>query len=606
MTSEYNELTAILDNEEMAELMSERKPEDKLQGTAYEVKDGHLYRKTNRNEDEYLLNGWIEAKEQITIDDGANTITKVRIDFHKSDGGIYQATVSMKELYNCNFFEPFGMHTRYALGPNKRENIRDSIFAQECYMTYREIYKQTGWRIIDGKHVFLYEGGAIGADNISVELEDNHKAYSLPKTAFTDTWEVFNLYLQIAPNEIMLPLLAMAFLSPLNTALRHEGIEPAFVLWLQGRTGCRKSTLAALTLAFFGSGFNNKNLPHSFKDTANYLERSGFLLSDVLTVCDDFFPATNRQEAGNMAKIAQSVARSWGDRTGRNRMNADTSTKSGYRARGNLLCTGEDSPPISQSGLARFLTLELRNEQIKIPTLTTVQDKQDRLSCLMREYIEWLIPQYKSLGKRLKNRFEEWRTEAFAQGEGHGRMAESAAHLQIAAETFADFCKDKEYMTEAEAESFTLDAWATFSILAEEQNRRIEQDNPINLFLDALKELTGSGQCHVADIDSRFAAPPENFLGYSDEQEGFCYLLPTQTYKAVQEFYNKAGMRFPLSKNQLYKLLKDAQLIETDNNQITKGKWIRGKTTRYLWLKISALKENGDEAAAEKWIEEEE
>ena len=71
-----------------------------------------------------------------------------------------------------------------------------------------------------------------------------------------------------APQCVMLPLLAVTFLCPLNHFLKSAGCEPKFVTALIGKTGSRKSTLAALFLSFFGK-FSASDLPMSFHDTAN-------------------------------------------------------------------------------------------------------------------------------------------------------------------------------------------------------------------------------------------------------------------------------------------------------------------------------------------------
>ena len=70
---------------------------------------------------------------------------------------------------------------------------------------------------------------------------------------------------EVAPPEILYALTAFTFLSPLNSFLKRVGCEPKFVLFLVGKTGSRKSTLAALFLSFFGR-FTGAELPLSFQD----------------------------------------------------------------------------------------------------------------------------------------------------------------------------------------------------------------------------------------------------------------------------------------------------------------------------------------------------
>ena len=105
--------------------------------------------------------------------------------------------------------------------------------------------------------------------------------------------------------------------------LKLAGCEPKFVLFLVGKTGSRKSTLAALMLSFFGK-FTASELPLSFRDTANSILHHSFALKDVLTCIDDYHPA-GRQEEQKLTATAQSIMRAYGDRAGKGRLRADAS-----------------------------------------------------------------------------------------------------------------------------------------------------------------------------------------------------------------------------------------------------------------------------------------
>lgn len=217
----------------------------------------------------------------------------------------------MKDLNSGNFLNDFGVDARPSVGNKVKALITDSILAQADYAPRKTVYQQTGWRKIDGKWAFLHGGGAIGADNIAVELSGRCQQYILPNTVTPERWITLFQFLEVAPKSVVYPLIAFVFLSPLNEAFRQCGCEPSFIMWLQGVTGTKKSTLAAAAMNFYGESWNNKSLPHSFKDSGNFLEKSGFLLADVLTVVDDYYPATSRTEAAKMATTAQTIARSW-------------------------------------------------------------------------------------------------------------------------------------------------------------------------------------------------------------------------------------------------------------------------------------------------------
>jgi len=584
--------------------------EEKLDETisllgGYALKCGCLYRDMrlqgeNSNEKQelvYLLNGWIEAIGEISHDNGIDIDRVLKLTFHCSNGQKEEAEVSLKDIYNGNFLTMFSMSCRPAVGSTKKNYIADSILAQSDNTPRTNVYLQTGWRKISGKWCFLHGGGAIGAEGVTVELSGRNTQYQFPDSESPERYETLQRFFSVAPENITYPLLALAFLSPLNEAFRRAGCEPAFVMWIQGVTGSLKSTLAALALNFFGEDWNNKSLPCTFKDSPNFLEKSGFLLADVLTICDDYYPATNRIEAAKMAATAQSISRSWGDRVGRSRMNADTTLRRGYPARGNLLCTGEDAPVIGQSGAARSFVLELKYGDVKKPELTYLQAHTVHLAECMADYIEHLIPQMDSLPERLKMRFYELR--GAAQQEGHGRTIEAIAHLQIGIETLVRFLLERGVIDAGQAEKMQRESWRIFNDLAKEQNRRISQDKPTTLFLDALKELIDTKAYNIAKIDSdnfNNDYTPDKLLGYSDND--YIYLYPESAYKAVKMFYSQSERNFPLSKNQLYKHLKIERLIEAGENS-TKQKKIRGHNGKWLWLKKSALEISESEEQGE-------
>lgn len=123
---------------------------------------------------------------------------------------------------------------------------------------------------------------------IIVELQGRLKNYYFNSKCSQDDLIYLSAMLEnsFATQNVMLPLLAVTFLCPLNHFLKIAGYEPKFVTALIGKTGSRKSTLAALFLSFFGK-FSASDLPMSFHDTANSILSNVYYLKDVLTCIDD-------------------------------------------------------------------------------------------------------------------------------------------------------------------------------------------------------------------------------------------------------------------------------------------------------------------------------
>jgi hypothetical protein len=84
----------------------------------------------------------------------------------------------------------------------------------------------------------------------------------------------------------MLPLYAAVWLAPLCSPIR-----PSFVVWLYGRTGSLKSTVAALLTAHYGD-FRFDTPPLTWNATANRIERDLAVARDSLLWVDDVVPKT--------------------------------------------------------------------------------------------------------------------------------------------------------------------------------------------------------------------------------------------------------------------------------------------------------------------------
>lgn len=440
----------------------------------------------------------------------------------------------------------------------------------------RTVYTHTGWRKIGGKYCFLYHSGAIGNNKVSVELDYKLQPYNMgcKGVSFEKATLAFLRLFEISSEKVMFPLIAIAFLSPLNEFLRQVGYEPAFLLYLLGRTQTKKSTIAALILSFFGR-FTSSTLPSSFKDTENAIEKKGHSLKDVPTVIDDFHPVSHYKEKQNMDKIAQSLSRGYGDRAGKDRMQADTSIRQGFAPRGNAIITGEDFPAIGQSGSARNFIVELlANDVPASDDLDFVQEQASMgvLAKFMEQYILWLIPQATSLPVQLKGKFLELRHRAIKEKiVGFGRTGDIVAWLQIGMESMIDFCISQKIYTKDIGENKKEEAWNVFCGLSCVQLEKAEEDKPNNMFIDAIKEMLESGRVYVKnypeDTEREYNRKSE-ILGYLENDK--YYFFPTQTFSCVVQFYKQQSVDFPLSRTRLFKQMADEKLIETETTGTTK------------------------------------
>ncbi len=213
---------------------------------------------------------WIVS--EITLDDGAETTTRIRLrGIHESGRDLPEIEIPADDLGNFNWIaKHWGMDCILEVGRSVKDSVRYAIQTTAKNASRQTVYAVTGWKKVNGAWEYLLPG----SDAITVSLPGKLGGYRMERECtYPDILVVEAMLRQrIAPPEVQLPLLAFVFLSPLNEFLRQAGCVPKFVLFLVGKTGSRKSTLAALMLSFFGR-FTASELPLSFRDTGNSIIR---------------------------------------------------------------------------------------------------------------------------------------------------------------------------------------------------------------------------------------------------------------------------------------------------------------------------------------------
>lgn len=274
----------------------------------YRIKGNRLYETVagkNGTFERLLCNfvSWITA--EITLDDGAETTTWIRLrGIHESGRTLPEIEIPAADLAGFNrLAQRWGMDCILEVGKAVKDCVRHAIQTTAANAEKKTVFAVTGWKKIGEEWYYLMPGD----DNHTVDLHGKLHGYSMERQCDALDIQTAGCLLRMmpTPEEVMFPLLAFTFLSPLNHFLKEAGCEPKFVLFLVGKTGSRKSTLAALMLSFFGK-FTASELPLSFRDTANSILHNAFSLKDVLTVIDDLHPSS-RQEEQKMNGTAQAV-----------------------------------------------------------------------------------------------------------------------------------------------------------------------------------------------------------------------------------------------------------------------------------------------------------
>ena len=407
-----------------------------------------------------------------------------------------------------------------------------------------------------------------------------------------------------ARKEIIHPLLAFAFLTPLNEFLRQAGCMPKFTLFLTGRTGTRKSTIAALILSFFGA-FTSTDLPMSFQDTANSITANAFTLKDVLTCIDDFYPSDNA-EMKKLNTTAQKIMRAYGDRTGRGRMRADCTLMENRPPQGNAIITGELRPDVGESGIARYFPLELKDGDVNLAYLTDYQEEaaQGVYRRTMFAYTEWLKRRFicdddheEKFVKRLRELYDSYRSDFLSHGvKCHGRLPEIVACLMIGMRFFLYFLKENGVIFQDEKDEEIKNFSDLLLRVAAQQAVDIEYEKPANIFVRKLYALMESGDVVLKKKGSHGDYTPSFFSGIVNSDYLMIHL--DSVFPLIKKLCNDSGEAFPYTKNSIMKALVEEGIAEPGRQSTTRVTKIQNFSMRLLYLrkdKTDAIAEvNGD------------
>lgn len=554
------------------------------------------------------------------VDDGTE-IKKVLTITGKCAGGLNlpEIDVPASEFCSMNWItEKWGILCNLNPGYKVKDMLRHCIQQISKDVKIENVYTCTGWKHMDGKWIYLHGGGSIGAGNISVRLRDKLSNYVFPEAGYEDLKKAVKIsqsIYKVAPHEIIMPLMALTFLSPLNEFLKQAGHEPKFVYYLVGKTGSFKSTLAALFLSFFGR-FTNTNLPMSFLDTANSIIYLTSLCKDNLTCIDDFKPSSSKDVA-RMNNVFQTVLRSYGERTGRNRLTAGSTLMRQRFPEGNVIVTGEQFPDVGQSGVARCIYTQLKKGDVNTENLTIAQKLAGIgvFSLCMRAYIEWI---YKAVNSDEKN-FIKSLSDCFISSNNlfaevldktgiHPRATEALVHLYIGWSYYTNFMVDLGVIKE-DIKAQLDDKMKEILIgMGKAHAQMLADEKPTHIFINSIRAMIQSESVFVKNMLEPKDTPSEDgipdfdkeedssrvhnpeclpFVGYMDDN--YYYFTYRKVYAEVRKFCSAQGISFTCEQSALKSQLAEEKLIVTENESNTVRKTICGKQYRYLAIERNII-----------------
>jgi hypothetical protein len=487
--------------------------------------------------------------------------------------------------------------------PGQQQHVRAAIQFLSGAIRREHIFTHLGWVRRGNQWLYLHAGGALGTGNDQVEFDVRlpgplqHYRMCLPaEDASASAVRASLSLLSVAPDRISVPLLGAVYRAPLGAV--------DFSLFLVGRTGTFKTSLAALCQQHFGAELDPHRLPANFASTANALEELAFCAKDSLLLVDDFAP-TGGAGDGPLHAIAERLFRSSGNHRGRLRMEGQRVLSHARPPRGLILATGEEVPH-GQSLRPRLVIVELLPGEVNRKALSDSQyaGGQGAFATAMAAYISWIACRFEQRQEFLRNRVAELRQQFHASLPSHARLPAALAELQAGWESWLQFAAEVGAINENQQQLLLHRAVNALSDVARTQSPYQYATDPALRFLGLLRVAFASGRAHLADRRGRVPEAPERWGWQRGQRQtwtaqgrrvgwitgGDVYLEPTVSYQLAQQIAGLEGL--PVSPQTLRRRLHEQGLlasVEACRRMLLIRKTLEGTPRAVLHLRSTDL-----------------
>jgi len=450
------------------------------------------------------------------------------------------------------------------------------------------VYCHTGWHEIGGKMVYLHQGGAIGADNVLVDLEPELVNYRLPvfeaprngsgevRSEVAEALRESLGFIDVGNREVTLPLWAAMYLAPLNPILNSN-----FTLFLMGMSGTFKSAITALALNHYGAGWNYLHLPGNWISTSNYIEKHLYLVKDAPYVVDDFAPGASDLSTKLLEGMAERIIRSQGNRQGRGRATKDPlQGRVTMDPRGLLITSGEHLPG-GESRNARIFVVEVNEGDLtrdRIMDVANDEQRRRRYSLAMTQYIGYLAGRWDELKRELPKQYQEWLREI--RSGGHPRQDDAVAKLYAAVTVGLQYHMEMGTVSKKEAAQLAADALDVLQGWAHKQSERVQTLKPGRVFFMGFVTMLAAGKfCWEslyddAEVNPR---PGQTLVGWADDN--FYYLNADMAYSVIRAFCATTDNPIMVPAITIWRDLRTLGISECSEGRNTYMCKVRGRVT---------------------------
>jgi len=429
-------------------------------------------------------------------------------------------------------------------------------------------YFEQGWQMVNRKMIYVNQS-AKNFKGMEYDLTAN-----LPhiQCSREDVGQILSNAFQLYDNsETISTMIMCSFLAVLFRPFKEAGYPPRFLLFLNGKTGSMKTTIAKILFVQLCDDKTRDTPRRIDTDTVVSLERalveSGY---DTVTLIDDYNPAKTRKRKAQMEEALEFVVRYIGDMSSKSRSNIQLQDCRGEGVQGTVVITGELRGKGLSSNL-RCLYCRMVREKANLEAVTWFQDNPTAYTTVLHEFAEFVGENWMTIICYIKENFSLMRKRI----DGilsERRLIDSVVTLQIVNHILCRFLREycdiwdlsKIWGTRNMEQDIISNALMSQAVSSE--------DSPSTMFIKTLNELMKIKSIVLATrkITEQDLATYDGF-----EDENYLYFNPTTIFRKVRSFYIANNIEFAMDLKEVVVALYDDGIIKTSPNG-------NGKQTYYF------------------------
>lgn len=399
--------------------------------------------------------------------------------------------VLTKDLNNKKWIKNWNPFCK--LYPKIQENFE--LILDFVYLLSKEVNKSIefdsiGWNIYNNKWVYLYSNGSYPSilEN-NLQAKTSVQGFDLlanpnlsEEEAFKHTLEMLDL----CDPKLTYSLLCFLLTSLLTTPLAQtKDLSPNFSLWIYGRSGTGKTSIAEL----FSKVFDKTNMLRvdAFRNT---MKKASLAYKDCVLILDDFGTAKNKNDENKTLAKVENIIRALSDKS--NSLDSEVVPK------GMILFTGEkfiDMNEKNHSTAARLIRVKMDNifnstednfEKERVEKFTRYKNDLC-LQTSINNYLGWLATKLNNnLLDDYHYDFVKLRRELDVTV--HARIIDSITHMIMAFNFYMTYGKEMGFITpEQYIEHCNKAREMLITVLMEQ--KKVVLPSLVEQFIDVLKKL---------------------------------------------------------------------------------------------------------------------